>query len=409
MTPSPFAFASSSPRPESRRFRGFLGAFLVVGTLATGCGGSDAESQVGGNGSGASPGSGGGGTDLIPPGSGSTNGTGNPTVVDPNSACAKGTASATLSGVNMFVMFDRSSSMTQRANANGTRWALTSAALNAFFASPNAAGLQLALRFFPHDLPAAGCNQDGCDLNACATPLVGLAALTAAAAPADTQEASLIRATAMSAPGASGQGTPIFAALGGALQWASAQHKKTPDQNSVVVLVTDGQANGCDTNIGRISALAATALAADGIRTYAIGLTGSEEADMTQIARAGGTTKGIFVSDGANTQQELLDALGAIRGQVLDCDFAMPVAKPGLVVDKELINVNYTPTGGMPSTLPRVANDAACTASGGWFYDNPNVPTRITLCKSSCDQVTGDTKASLDILLGCATSTEVPK
>ena len=373
-----------------------------------GCGSSDANSQVGsGNGSAASPGTG-SGPDLVgPPGTGT--GTGSTTVIDPSSACAKGTASATLSGVNMFVMFDRSSSMNQRANQNGTRWALTSAALNAFFASPSAAGLQLALRFFPHDLPAPGCNQDACDVNACAMPLVGLAGLTGAAAPADTQEASLIRATAMSAPGMAGQGTPIFAALGGALQWATAQHKKTPDQNSVVVLVTDGQANGCDTDMDHISALAAAALAADGIRTYAIGLTGSQEADMDQIARAGGTSKGIFVSDGANTQQELLDALGAIRGQVLDCDFAMPVAKPGIVVDKNLINVNYTPTGGTSTTLPRVADEAACTASGGWFYDNPNVPSRITLCKSSCDQATGDAKASLDILLGCATATVVPK
>ncbi|HKO47780.1 MAG TPA: vWA domain-containing protein [Polyangiaceae bacterium] len=386
-----------------------MSAIFVVGGIAAGCGSSSDGSQVNGsNGDGSAAAS--GGAALVGlPGTGSGSGTGTTPVIDPSAACAKGTASATLSGVNMFVMFDRSSSMTERANQNGTRWALTSSALNAFFASPNAAGLQLALRFFPHDSPSAGCNQDRCDLNACATPLVGLGGLSAAAAPADAQEAALINATARSAPGMSGQGTPIFAALGGALQWASAQRQKTPDQNSVVVLVTDGQANGCETDIGRISALAAKALADDGIRTYAIGLTGSEEADMTRIAVAGGTTKGIFVSDGVNTQQELLDALGAIRGQVLDCDFAMPVAKPGLVVDKTLINVNYTPTGGMSTTLPRVANEAACTTSGGWFYDDPNAPTRITLCKSSCDQVTVDPSASLDILLGCATAIEVPK
>jgi hypothetical protein len=269
--------------------------------------------------------------------------------------------------------------------------------------------MQLALRFFPHDLPAAGCNQDSCDLNACATPLVGLAGLTADAAPTDAHEASLISATAMSAPGMAGQGTPIFAALGGALQWASAQHQKTPDQNSVVVLVTDGEANGCDTDMGHIAALAAKALADAGVRTYAIGLTGSQEADMDQIAVAGGTTKGIFISDGVNTKQELLDALAAIRGQVLDCDFAMPLPKPGLAVDKALINVNYTPAGGTKTTLPQVPDEAACPASGGWYYDNPAAPTRILLCKTSCDQVTVDTKASLDILLGCATTTEIPK
>ena len=92
-------------------------------------------------------------------------------------------------------------------------------------------------------------------------------------------------------------GTPISAALAGALQWASAQHKKTPDENTVVVLVTDGQPNGCQEDIGTIAGLAAAALAADGTRTYAIGLTGSEKATMDQIAMSGGTTCEVAVVD----------------------------------------------------------------------------------------------------------------
>jgi hypothetical protein len=186
-------------------------------------------------------------------------------------------------------------------------------------------------------------------------PLVPLGQLTGDAAPTDKQEDALVSATANSAPGMAGQGTPISAALGGALQWASAQHTKTPNENSVVVLVTDGQPNGCDENIGSIAKLAADALANDGTRTYAIGLTGSQEADMNQIAMAGGTTKGIFVADGANTTQDLLDALAGIRGAILDCDFAMPVPKPGVAVEPAFINVNYTPSSGKTATLPQVS------------------------------------------------------
>ena len=425
MTPSRVCLTSHYKYLAARRILDSLGASLVVGMLATGCGSThDGGSQLGGANGGSSslapaggaP-AGGAPVAIAPAGTAggvalvglSSDGGGSGAVVDPNAACAQGTATATLSGVNLFVMFDRSSSMNQMASQNGSRWQLTSSALDAFFASPNAAGMQLALRFFPHDLPAAGCNQDSCDLNACATPLVALGGLTADAAPTDAQEASLVSATAMAAPGMAGQGTPIFAALGGALQWASAQRQKTPDQNSVVVLVTDGEANGCDTDMSHIAALAAQAFADAGVRTYAIGLTGSQEADMDQIAIAGGTSKGIFISDGVNTKQELLDALAAIRGQVLDCDFAMPLPKPGIAVDKALINVNYTPAGGAKTTLPQVPDEAACPASGGWYYDDPAAPTRILLCKSSCDQVTVDTKASLDILLGCATTTQIPK
>jgi von Willebrand factor type A domain len=329
----------------------------------------------------------------------------------PDMACATGTASASLAGVNMIVAFDRSGSMRESAVDNGpTRWELTSAALKGFFSSPDAAGLKLALRFFPDDNPAAGCNDKACDAVACSQPLVALGTLSAQPTPVDTQEQALLDATDKSAPGGGmGGGTPTSAALAGALAWANAQHQLTPNENSVVVLVTDGDPHGCDENILNISKLASDAFASDNVRTYVIGLTGSREAAMDSIAMAGGTTKGIFVSDGANTQQDLLDALAAIRGQVLDCDFPLPTPKPGATVDPTRINVNVTATGGGKTTLAQVPDEAACTGTPGWHYDNPTSPTRIVLCKSSCDAVTVDVMASLEVLLGCETITKVPQ
>jgi len=389
-----------------------LSALLLLGLVASGCGSKEGSEVEGSKGPGTGANQPGGGINL----GGSTGlpGIGGGTVVDPDSACAKGTASANLAGVNMFVMFDRSSSMSQAVQRRGpSRWDLTSAALSSFFSSTDAAGLNVALRFFPHDMPMAGCNGSnddpaGCNIEACAAPLVPLGTLSTEAAPADAQEQRLVDATTAAAPGMAGQGTPISAALSGAYQWADAQHAKTPNENTVVVLVTDGQPNGCDTNIGNIAGLAAAALA-NGTRTYAIGLTGSREEEMDQIARAGGTQAGIFVADGANTTQDLVNALGDIRGAVLDCDFAMPVPKPGVGVDPSLINVNFTPGGGKTATLTQVGDEAGCANTAGWYYDDPVDPSRIILCKSACDTVTGDPMASLEILLGCPTSSEVPK
>jgi hypothetical protein len=393
------------------RISGPLSALVLVGLISTACGSSEGSEVDGpnGNGSGAAGPGGGpilGGTSSGPGGSGE--------VITPDMACATGTASATLSGVNMFVMFDRSSSMTEEANDRGdTRWDVTSAALSAFFASPEAGGLKLALRFFPHDQPAMGCHgnddEGGCNVDACAAPLVDLGTLSDGPAPSDAHEAALVAATMSSSPGMAGQGTPISAALGGALQWAAAQRAKTPNENSVVVLVTDGEANGCVERIDQIAELAADALAANGVRTYAIGLTGSQERDMDEIAEAGGTGQGIFVADGANTQQELLAALGAIRGAILDCDFPMPEPKPGLEVNPAQINVNYTAGGGGKSTLRQVGDEAACTGAEGWYYDNAQNPTRILLCKSTCDAVVTDPMANLEILLGCDTLSGMPK
>jgi von Willebrand factor type A domain len=389
-----------------------LSAVLLLGVVASACGGKDGSEVNGGNGDGKGASSSGGSLSLDPNGNGN-GGIGSPGTIVPDEACGVGTASANLAGVNMLVMFDRSSSMTERAQRNGpTRWELTSEALNAFFASADAAGLNLALRFFPHDQPMAGCNgdeesNDSCNANACAAPLVGLNTLTAEAAPADAHEKALLDAVAASAPGMAGQGTPISAALSGSYLWATAQKAKTPNENSVVVLVTDGQPNGCVTEIDDIANLAAAAFAA-GTRTYAIGLTGSREADMDRIAEAGGTTEGIFVADGANTTQDLLDALGAIRGAILDCDFPLPEASGGVEVEPALVNVNFTPTSGTKSRLIQVNDEAGC-GKGDWYYDDVTNPTRIILCKSTCDAVTADAMASLEILLGCQTSSEVPK
>lgn len=399
---------------------GRLAASLLIGLVAFGCG-SDSGSGVGpsgpsssgagssgtGNTSGSSASGPGDGDLALDPGA--TPGVGVGTVVTPEAACATGTASAALSGVNIIVMFDRSTSMNQSANQGGaTRWELTSAALTAFFQSAEAAGLKLALRFFPHDLPAPGCNEDGCDAAACGTPLVNVGVLTAEVAPTDQQEAALVEATKMSAPVMQSQGTPIYAALEGALQWARAQRQATPHENSVVVLVTDGQANGCETRTEAIAGLAADALATDSIRTYAIGLTGSLDDEINAIAMAGGTTQGIFVADGANTQQQLLDALAGIRGQVLDCDIPLPQPKTGQSIDPTKVNVNVM-NNGTQATLPQVADAASCAAMPGWYYDNAISPTRIILCQASCDAVTVDVSASLDILLGCETVTDVPK
>ena len=114
------------------------------------------------------------------------------------------------------------------------------------------------------------------------------------------------------------------------------------------------------------------------------------------------------MADGANTTQDLLNALGAIRGAILDCDFPMPKATGGVEVEPALINVNYTPTGADKKRLVQVSGEASC-ANGDWYYDDIQNPTRIILCKNTCDAVTADAMAGLEILLGCKTSTDVPK
>lgn len=369
--------------------------------------------------------------------------------VDPDAACGTGEASATLKEVNMLVMFDRSWSMTQcgdgtpytgtdpRCMTGPSRWALTSEALKQFFADPGADGLRVALRFFPDDNPVVGCNglssQGGfmmggipmgmggmpgtagapaagptCDIDACAAPLVDIAALTADPAPTDTQEDKLIAAVNTSAPPDVAELnpnplTPTSAALGGAAKWATTYAMAHPDEKVVIVLVTDGEPQGCDMNNTNIARIASDAYAAADVSTYVIGLTGSSETSLDQIARAGGTEEAFTVADGDTATADLLQKLIDIRGKALTCDFDVPTQdSSGGQIDPKLINVNYqSGEMGMVTEFGNVENADACGAALGWYYDNNTTPTHIYLCPASCEQVTIDKMARIQVLAGC--------
>jgi hypothetical protein len=208
-----------------------------------------------------------------------------------------------------------------------SRWDVAAAGLTAFVRDPKAAELGVALRFFPHDVPAQGCTGGAlgmCDVPACALPLVDLGRLTADPDPTDAQEETLAAAIAASGPGPATDtagGTPTYPALAGALDWSVVYRAQHPDETNVVVFVTDGEPNGCAETWADIQQLAADALAAANVRTFAVGLTdmngtGVSQDDMNGLAVAGGTERAYFVSDGSTATADLLATLNAIRSGI---------------------------------------------------------------------------------------------
>jgi hypothetical protein len=393
------------------------------GTAGTQAAGTAGAAASGASGTSSTGGTGVAGTGVVIPTDASTDVMEDVDLTE-DAACGTGSADASLQPVSMVVMFDRSTSMVEDPEPDGTtRWDRASTALSAFFADPAAADLGVALRFFPHDLPASGCSDDGGRADeqnddptyagaiaACQQVLVDMGTLTADAAPLDVHEGLLVDAIVDSAP-TEPQGTPIYAALGGALEWAKAHQAAHPEQKTVVVLVTDGEANACNDDPNDIAQLAADALATANINTYAIGLTGASEDDMNQLAEAGGTMMSYFIDDGATATEDLLTALNAIRGMALSCDFPMPTATDmGMAIDPERVNVTYTASAtGMETTFSKVTDASQCGTTASWYYDNNMTPTRIFLCPAACDAVKADADAKLDILVGCKTIIEPPK
>jgi hypothetical protein len=301
--------------------------------------------------------------------------------------------------VVMYVMFDRSSSMREASpeGAQTNRWDRATEGLIQFFQDSASAKMSVVYGVFPTD--EGGCDQNECNATACGAPVVELGTLTADGAPGDAQEAALVSAiNDDDAREESGLGTPTGAALQGALAWATGYQADHAEEAAVVVLVTDGEPNGCG-DLGQLETIVSSARGTSGIRTYAIGLDGLEgpnEDTLNAIARAGGTGEGIFIGQGDVTN-DLLAAFNAIRGDIATCSVLIPQEGDG---DPNRVNVSLTLSDG-PYDIARVQGEDDCGDNAAWYYDDNESPNQLLLCPAPCEVVQDDPDPSIEIVLGC--------
>ena len=323
--------------------------------------------------------------------------------------CSSSKSQATLATVNMYVMFDKSGSMCSgsascTAPDATSSWGLTTSALKTFFRDPASAGMNVALRFFPDTVSGSACDSSNCGFNTCGVPLVTLGALGSATAsypPAptdcttstDPHECDLVKAVDSRYPSG---GTPIYGALGGALQYMETQAYSAPYQRWVVVFVTDGDPNGCDTDTTHIQQLAQTAYKDFGIVTYTVGIIGSNATFMSDIATAGGGQS--FMLSATAADVELVAALNTIRSSSVSCDFPL---NQTTALDPSNVSLTFTPTNGTAQSVAKVNSVADCGT--GWYFDNPTTPTKITLCPTTCSTVKADLTGKVDVVAACST------
>ncbi len=353
-------------RPRFLAILSIASSALFVSVVACSGDGSSCPNGTNGNGSGGGNGNnpgfavdGGSGGDL--------------------SKCATTTATPNPVPVSLVFMLDKSGSMAQ-----SSKWTSCQAGLTSFFADPSSAGLSASLQFFPL--------ADECNSNAYAAPAVAMRALP------DSKSF----ATAMSANSPGGE-TPTLPALTGAIAYAQSVQQSNPTNKVAVVLVTDGDPNVCSSTIQAVATEAASASST--IPTFVIGIGNTANLDM--IAQAGGTNTATIVSttSAQQTEQDFQNALNAIRGTTLACEYQLPAPPQGQTFDETKVNVVYTPTNGTPQTL---TYNQTCSGGSGWHYDDPKNPQKIVLCSSTCDSVQG-ASGSIDIVLGCATNGVIPK
>ena len=127
-------------------------------------------------------------------------------------------------------------------------------------------------------------------------------------------------------------------------------------------------------------------------------------AALQATSRAAATTKTktneaflIDTGDPSATSQAFEQAVSAIRGAVIACDLEIPAAPDGRAFDKERVLVGYD-DGNSERTL---RYDADCAGELAWHYDDPESPSRIELCDSTCDAVRAAPEAGLRIDFAC--------
>lgn len=304
----------------------------------------------------------------------------------------------------LYLMIDRSGSMSDSTGTGVSKWQALGQALNSFLDSPPLASLSVAAQLFPQP--------DGeiCSPDAYAFPLINLA-------PVKTVKGAVTSMMASWEPGGS---TPTAPALQGAIDQARRWARDQPKSTVAVVLATDGQPSSCEP----IDAAGLSVIAAEGARastgkpaipTFVIGMLGTNDFQsgalglLDAIAQSGNTGSATLVNASSDLAQQMNAALRAVATRSVECSFEIP-STINKVDDLSLVNVRIESASCDARRLSYIPWKQSC-AGDGWTYDtDPDLgvlPGKIQLCSLSCERYrNGDT---ISIEVGCETKGWPPK
>ena len=186
------------------------------------------------------------------------------------------------------------------------------------------------------------------------------------------------------------------------------------DGNLFVVVITDGFETCKPSAISGLLTQDIPNARSVNIRTFVIGVPGSEDgrALLSEIAYQGGTPTSsscthdpsppgpadvgdchFDMTTSTNLSQDLQAALAVISGTALSCEIDMPGVKPGQKIDYDSVKVKNN-----GADIPKDDSTPCDQGADGWQFDASK--SKILLCGSACD----DAKkpgTTLSIDLGC--------
>lgn len=269
------------------------------------------------------------------------------------------------------------------------KWEPLTEATQAFLEDPGSAGFFASMTFFPREL-------DKCEDSGYIEPDVPMTALPSNVFGAAMQD---------SIADGWGGGTPTRHVMAGVLGFVSQSRALNPG-TYVVVLVTDGYPTGCsDNSIDSVVTVAEGGVDL-GIVTYIIGLNNppiqgapDTTASLGEIAAGGGTGDAFIIDTGdpRQTASDFASVIEQIRNSTIACTVSIPPPPDNRAFDKQKVRVVVTSAG---SDTELVYNPS-CDGDNAWRYDNPEQPSSIVLCDSTCTALQENPAASLSVEFAC--------
>jgi hypothetical protein len=103
--------------------------------------------------------------------------------------------------------------------------------------------------------------------------------------------------------------------------------------------------------------------------------------------------------------QPVFDTLSTavIEGSGLSCEWPLPEAPAGRVIDPDTVTVLLQNDQGQQSEMEHTAGPQGCGEGLlGWYYDDDESPTTIVACEQTCDVLRELHTATVSIDVGCA-------
>lgn len=393
------------------------GVFLGLFGFFAGCSSTNNshDNSFGSNWTGGTSSSGSSGTGAGGSGVGAFFNTGGTTMIGDAAACPGQVYQAETLPVDVYIMFDQSTSMSNLISSGGTQtwWDAAVQAVTNFATNPTndpkIAALGVGIQYFA--LPNGAIDPTlTCPIPQYAVPEVEIA-------PLSTNGQNIINSIKSHSPTTF---TPTEPALQGALDHMSAWAPAHAGRAAAVVLVTDGFPSQCDlegditqaSQIINIANRAATAYNGPyKIRTFVVGFeNGAGLSNLNEIAAAGGTKQAFLIStSNGDIGSQFVTAMKSISNTTLQCDFPIPTSADGGTTFNGLVSIIYTPSAtGTPQLIPYLGDNAGistCDLNGnnGWYYDagNYQTATKLIVCPGTC-ALLADGSGTVSIRTGCA-------